>query len=59
LDLPSDDLAKLLSVDVQGWRGELPLIEQHLDKFGSRLPEGLKTELKSLAQRLEAEARKR
>ena len=58
LDLPSDDLAKLLSVDVQGWRGELPLIEQHLDKFGSRLPEGLKTELKSLAQRLEAEARK-
>jgi phosphoenolpyruvate carboxykinase (GTP) len=59
LDLPAGNLAKLLSVDIQGWRGELSLIEQHLDKFGSRLPEGLKTEFKSLAQRLEAEARKR
>jgi phosphoenolpyruvate carboxykinase (GTP) len=59
LDLPADNLAKLLSVDIQGWRGELPLIEQHLDKFGSRLPEGLKTEANGLAQRLEAAARKR
>jgi phosphoenolpyruvate carboxykinase (GTP) len=54
LDLPAASLAKLLSVDVDGWRQEVPLIEKHFSRFGSHLPEGLKDEVKSLAQRLEA-----
>ncbi len=54
LDLSAESLAKLLSVDVEGWRAELPLIEKHFAQFGSHLPEGLKDEVKALAQRLEA-----
>jgi phosphoenolpyruvate carboxykinase (GTP) len=54
LDLPAESLAKLLSVDVEGWRGEVPLIEKHFAQFGAHLPDGLKDEVKALAQRLEA-----
>jgi phosphoenolpyruvate carboxykinase (GTP) len=53
LDLPAESLAKLLSVDVEGWRGEVPLIEKHFAQFGAHLPDGLKDEVKALAQRLE------
>lgn len=45
-------LQKLLSVDVDGWLAEVPLIRQHFDKFGDRLPKGLKEELDKLEQRL-------
>jgi phosphoenolpyruvate carboxykinase (GTP) len=58
LDLPAASLAKLLSVDVEGWRAEVPLIEKHFAQFGSHLPEGLKDEVKALAQRLEAASQK-
>ena len=53
LDLPAASLGKLLSVDVEGWRGEVPLIEKHFAQFGAHLPDGLKDEVKALAQRLE------
>jgi phosphoenolpyruvate carboxykinase (GTP) len=58
LDLPAASVAKLLSVDVDGWRQELPLIEKHFSQFGAHLPEGLKDEVKSLAQRLQAAKQK-
>jgi phosphoenolpyruvate carboxykinase (GTP) len=58
LDLPAASLGKLLSVDVEGWRGEVPLIEKHFAQFGARLPDGLKDEVKALAQRLEAASKK-
>jgi phosphoenolpyruvate carboxykinase (GTP) len=58
LDLPAASLGKLLSVDVEGWRAEVPLIEKHFAQFGAHLPDGLKDEVKALAQRLE-EASKR
>ena len=58
LDLGAESLAKLLSVDVEGWRAELPLIEKHFAQFGSHLPEGLKDEVKALAGRLEAASKK-
>jgi GTP-dependent phosphoenolpyruvate carboxykinase len=45
-------------VDVEGWRAEVPLIEKHFAQFGSHLPEGLKDEVKALAQRLEAASQK-
>jgi phosphoenolpyruvate carboxykinase (GTP) len=54
LDLPAANLAKLLSVDVEGWLAEVPLIKQHFAQFGSRLPEGMNRELEGLAKRLQS-----
>ena len=58
LDLPAENIAKVLSVDVDGWLGEIPLIEKHLAQFGAHLPEGLKAEVASLGQRLRAAKQK-
>jgi phosphoenolpyruvate carboxykinase (GTP) len=54
LNLPSADLSKLLSVDVDGWLAEIPLIRDHFAKFGNRLPNGLNREVDELEQRLNA-----
>jgi phosphoenolpyruvate carboxykinase (GTP) len=52
LDLSVADIAKLLSVDVDGWMAEVPLIRDHFARFGDRLPEGLKREIAELEERL-------
>jgi phosphoenolpyruvate carboxykinase (GTP) len=52
LDLPAANVAKLLSVDVDGWLAEVPLIREHFAKFGSHLPEGLRQEVDGLEERL-------
>ena len=52
LDVPASNLTKLLSVDVDGWLAEIPLIREHFAKFGTHLPEGLKHELEDLEERL-------
>jgi phosphoenolpyruvate carboxykinase (GTP) len=52
LSLSPESLAKLLSVDNQGWRAEVPLINDHFAKFGSHLPEGLHQEVIELENRL-------
>ena len=54
LDLPAANLAKLLSVDVEGWLAEVPLIKQHFAQFGSHLPEAMNRELEELAKRLQS-----
>jgi phosphoenolpyruvate carboxykinase (GTP) len=54
LNLSTANLAKLLSVDVDGWIAEVPLIREHFAKFGSHLPQGLKQEVDELEQRLKA-----
>ncbi|HVO80352.1 MAG TPA: phosphoenolpyruvate carboxykinase (GTP) [Terriglobales bacterium] len=54
LDLSSANLAKLLSVDLDGWLAEVPLIREHFAKFGSHLPEGLSREVDDLEARLKA-----
>ena len=53
LNLPAGNAEKLLSVDVEGWKKEVPLIREHFAKFGSHLPEGLKQEVDQLEQRLQ------
>jgi phosphoenolpyruvate carboxykinase (GTP) len=53
IDVPAASLEKLLSVDVAGWRAETPLIRQHFEKFGSRLPQGLRDEVAALEKRLQ------
>ena len=54
LDVSSEDMGDLLSVDVAGWNAELPLIEEHYAKFGDRLPPELRQQLDGLRARLEA-----
>jgi phosphoenolpyruvate carboxykinase (GTP) len=54
LNLPQNKLEKLLSVDVDGWLAEVPLIREHFAKFESHLPSGLKKEIDDLEARLKA-----
>jgi phosphoenolpyruvate carboxykinase (GTP) len=57
LDMPAANVAELLSVDLDGWLAELPLIKEHFAHFGSHLPEGLNAEVKALEQRLDTAKR--
>src|SRR5512140_3610904 len=52
LDVSSNNMAKLLSVDVDGWIAEVSSIRSHFDKFGTHLPKGLADELNNLEARL-------
>jgi phosphoenolpyruvate carboxykinase (GTP) len=52
LSLSQASLEKLLNVDKEGWRAEVPLINNHFEKFGSRLPDGLRQEVIELQSRL-------
>jgi phosphoenolpyruvate carboxykinase (GTP) len=52
LNLPSEALQALLTVDAEEWRAELALIEDWFAKLGPRLPAALRTELDSLTDRL-------
>ena len=54
LKMHAADLTELLSVDIEGWLAEVPLIKEHFAHFGSHLPEGLNAELKALEGRLRA-----
>jgi phosphoenolpyruvate carboxykinase (GTP) len=54
LDVSAEDMQKLLTVDVDGWLGEIPSIREHFAKFGSHLPEGMKQEVDNLEKRLKA-----
>ena len=50
------DLAELTRADVEAWTRELPGIRAHYEKFGDRLPQGLRDELAALEKRLESGA---
>jgi len=54
LDLAAANLERVLSVDVDGWLEELPLIEKHFEQFGKHLPQGMRDEVNHLEQRLKA-----
>lgn len=58
LDLPADNLAQLLAVDVEGWKQEAASVAEHYKKFGNRLPAALEHELANLNARLNAASRK-
>jgi phosphoenolpyruvate carboxykinase (GTP) len=57
LNLSAGNLEKLLSVDVEGWLGEVPRIREHFAKFGDHLPEALGRELQELELRLQSSKR--
>jgi phosphoenolpyruvate carboxykinase (GTP) len=54
LDIDRETVERLLSVDVEEWKAELPQITEWFDKFGDKLPAVLWTELDGLKSRLGA-----
>ncbi len=52
LDLDPEDLHTLLTVNVDGWLEEIPLVREHYAKFGERLPAELVACVDQLEQRL-------
>ncbi|MCD6569652.1 MAG: phosphoenolpyruvate carboxykinase (GTP), partial [Deltaproteobacteria bacterium] len=52
LEIPSEDMAELMKVDIEEWKVEVPDIEQHFAQFGDRLPERLQRQLDELKTRL-------
>jgi phosphoenolpyruvate carboxykinase (GTP) len=52
LGIEESDMDELLSVDVEGWKHEIPLIAAHYDGLGERVPSALLDELGRLEKRL-------
>lgn len=52
LNLSRDALEELLRVDREGWLAEIPMIREHYERFGQRLPKELWEELAGLERRL-------
>jgi phosphoenolpyruvate carboxykinase (GTP) len=52
LDISPDTLARLLSVDNEMWRQEVPQIEEHYANLGERVPGELREQLDALDKRL-------
>jgi phosphoenolpyruvate carboxykinase (GTP) len=52
LDISADAMAELTTVDEAGLRDELPQVEEHLAKFGDKLPGEVRSQLEALKQRL-------
>jgi phosphoenolpyruvate carboxykinase (GTP) len=52
LEVSDAALDELLSVDIDAWRREIPLIEEHYAQFGDRLPAALHEQLDNLEKRL-------
>jgi phosphoenolpyruvate carboxykinase (GTP) len=54
LTLDEAQTAELLRVDVEGWRKEIPDIEDFYNRFGDRVPDALRGQLAALDDRLAA-----
>jgi phosphoenolpyruvate carboxykinase (GTP) len=52
LEIGRETMAKLLDVDPECWREQLPQMRAHYAKFGDRLPDELQAQLDELEQRL-------
>ena len=52
LDISEEAMTELTTVDEQGLRDELPQVEEHLAKFGDRLPDAVRSQFDALKQRL-------
>jgi phosphoenolpyruvate carboxykinase (GTP) len=53
LSVPPAAMDQVLKVDLDAWLAELPAIRAHYEKFGAKLPQGLKDELETLEKRLQ------
>ncbi len=54
LDIAPEDMAKVLDVDPEEWKAQLPRIREHYAIFGDDLPDELARQLEVLEQRLNA-----
>ncbi|MCW2494755.1 phosphoenolpyruvate carboxykinase (GTP) [Jatrophihabitans sp.] len=54
LEMSDDELQKALTVNVDEWKGEIPLIEEWFERIGASLPTSMRDELESLKLRLDA-----
>jgi phosphoenolpyruvate carboxykinase (GTP) len=54
LELQPGAASELFRVDTDGWLGEVGLIRQHFQRFGSRLPAAMAREVDCLEERLQA-----
>ena len=52
LDVTQETMAKLLEVDPEAWREQLPQVHEHYARFGDRLPQELRAQLEELERRL-------
>jgi phosphoenolpyruvate carboxykinase (GTP) len=52
LELPAEDLERILTVDKDSWKDELELIEDHFEFIGERLPDAMRNQLDDLRSRL-------
>jgi phosphoenolpyruvate carboxykinase (GTP) len=52
LDMPDDELERILAVDVREWKSEIPAIRDFFAQFGDRLPRELAAQLDALEERL-------
>ena len=52
LDVSADDMTELLTVHLDEWRAEVPLIREHFAQFAERLPAKLSAEIDDLEARL-------
>jgi phosphoenolpyruvate carboxykinase (GTP) len=52
LDLPAGAMKKLLAVDPEEWRAQLPRLREHFATFGDKLPDELAEQLEALERRL-------
>jgi phosphoenolpyruvate carboxykinase (GTP) len=52
LDLQEDAMRKLLDVDPDEWRAQLPRLHEHFATFGAKLPDELRAQLDALESRL-------
>jgi phosphoenolpyruvate carboxykinase (GTP) len=53
LDVSADEMRKLLAVDSQEVKAQLPQVKEHLARFGDRLPVEVRSQLEALEKRLD------
>ena len=53
LKLDNNSVQELLRVDLDGWRQEMPLVQEYYRSFGDRVPEALPRETQEISTRLE------
>jgi phosphoenolpyruvate carboxykinase (GTP) len=54
LDVSTDAMEALLTVDPAGWKDQLPQMHEHFAEFGEKLPDALRAQLQTLEERLKA-----
>jgi phosphoenolpyruvate carboxykinase (GTP) len=52
LDVSPEAMSRLLEVDVEGWKTQMPQVQQHYAEFGEKLPPEMRSQLEALEQRL-------